>query len=215
MKTALSIQALWALWAIVLHAQFTSADSLDGADCGSRPPQDQLACYQQQCPMPGPPGFSCASYPPPDQLDCYRERCHDVYTSSSTSSATATSSATQSDDGSVTSIIYATSLVTITSCGPEVTNCPAGKGSSIITSSVISYTTVCPVSNQPLASIKTAANQGAIATSSGETPSTDTNTSGQTTESTGPEIFTGGAVGNRLAGWGLVVALAVVGGLLC
>ncbi|KAM3066654.1 hypothetical protein ACMFMG_002366 [Clarireedia jacksonii] len=206
MKTTLSVQVLWA---IAFHAQFISAGIM--------------------CPMPGPPGSSCASYPPPDRLDCYKKYCHDVYKSSSTSTTTKTSSAVESDDGLATSIIYATTLITITSCGPEVTNCPAGKGSAVITSSVIAYTTVCPISNPPVAPIKTAVNQGAIATSapngptessgatsdSGKIASTAVDTNGDTSESTGPEIFTGGAVGNRLAGWGLVVALAVVGGLLC
>lgn len=45
---------------------------------------------------------------------------------------------------STTSTVYTTSIYTITSCAPEVTNCPARIGK--VTTDVISlYTTVCPV----------------------------------------------------------------------
>jgi len=45
---------------------------------------------------------------------------------------------------STTSTVYTTSIYTITSCAPEVTNCPAKIGK--VTTDVISlYTTVCPV----------------------------------------------------------------------
>jgi len=45
---------------------------------------------------------------------------------------------------STTSTVYTTSVYTITSCAPEVTNCPAKLGS--VTTDIISlYTTVCPV----------------------------------------------------------------------
>jgi len=46
--------------------------------------------------------------------------------------------------GSTTSTVYTTSVYTITSCAPTVTNCPARLGQ--VTTDVISlYTTVCPV----------------------------------------------------------------------
>jgi len=45
---------------------------------------------------------------------------------------------------STTSTVYTTSVYTVTSCAPEVTNCPAKMGS--VTTDIISlYTTVCPV----------------------------------------------------------------------
>jgi hypothetical protein len=45
---------------------------------------------------------------------------------------------------STTSTVYTTSVYTITSCAPEVTNCPAKIGQ--VTTDIISlYTTVCPV----------------------------------------------------------------------
>ena len=51
---------------------------------------------------------------------------------------------TSSPAGYTTSTVYTTSVYTITSCAPTVTNCPAKLGS--VTTEVISlYTTVCPV----------------------------------------------------------------------
>ncbi|KAL1636530.1 hypothetical protein SLS56_001115 [Neofusicoccum ribis] len=45
-----------------------------------------------------------------------------------------------------TSTVYATSLYTVTSCAPEVTNCPASSGTpAVVTSIVAISTTVCPV----------------------------------------------------------------------
>lgn len=45
-----------------------------------------------------------------------------------------------------TSTVYATQLHTITSCAPEVTNCPARSGTpAVVTSIVAISTTVCPV----------------------------------------------------------------------
>ena len=49
-----------------------------------------------------------------------------------------------------TSVVYSTDLITITSCAATVTNCPAhpelATEERIITSVVVAYTTVCPIS---------------------------------------------------------------------
>lgn len=47
-----------------------------------------------------------------------------------------------------TSTVYTTSVHTITSCGPEVPNCPAGS-STVVTETVAVSTTVCPVTMTP------------------------------------------------------------------
>ncbi|KAJ8069432.1 hypothetical protein OCU04_003086 [Sclerotinia nivalis] len=51
-----------------------------GKNCAGVAPNDELACFQKLCPMPGPPGFSCGSVPPQYQLNCYKKRCYEVYT---------------------------------------------------------------------------------------------------------------------------------------
>ncbi|KAM0326248.1 hypothetical protein ACHAQA_006845 [Verticillium albo-atrum] len=48
-----------------------------------------------------------------------------------------------SDVELTTSTVYATNVYTVTSCAPEVTNCPAGP--HVTTETVALYTTVCPV----------------------------------------------------------------------
>jgi hypothetical protein len=47
-------------------------------------------------------------------------------------------------DKSTTSTVYTTSVYTITSCAPEVTDCP-GKMGSVTTDVISLYTTICPV----------------------------------------------------------------------
>jgi hypothetical protein len=47
------------------------------------------------------------------------------------------------DKPMTTSTVYEASVYTITSCAPEVTDCPAKMGQ--VTSEVISYTTICPI----------------------------------------------------------------------
>ena len=45
-----------------------------------------------------------------------------------------------------TSTVFATTEITVTSCAPEITNCPAeSKTQMVITSTISSFTTVCPV----------------------------------------------------------------------
>ncbi|KAF3013744.1 hypothetical protein E8E14_007694 [Neopestalotiopsis sp. 37M] len=45
-----------------------------------------------------------------------------------------------------TSTVYSTNIFTITSCAPEVTNCPASSGSPAVVTSIIALsTTVCPI----------------------------------------------------------------------
>ncbi|KAK1827660.1 hypothetical protein QBC39DRAFT_361397 [Podospora conica] len=46
-----------------------------------------------------------------------------------------------------TSTVYATSVHTVTSCKPEVTNCPAKKGPVVVTEVVAVSTTVCAVTD--------------------------------------------------------------------
>lgn len=56
-----------------------------------------------------------------------------------------TASASASSESMTTSTVYATSLITVTSCEPTVTSCPAQ--STVVTTTVIPVsTTVCPVS---------------------------------------------------------------------
>ncbi|KAF7862574.1 hypothetical protein EAF04_007447 [Stromatinia cepivora] len=43
--------------------------------CISVVPENQLECYRQNCPMPGPIGYSCNSLPPQYQLQCYESHC--------------------------------------------------------------------------------------------------------------------------------------------
>jgi len=45
-----------------------------------------------------------------------------------------------------TSTVYATTEITVTSCAPEITNCPAeSRTPMVITSTISSFTTICPV----------------------------------------------------------------------
>ncbi|ETS76298.1 hypothetical protein PFICI_11685 [Pestalotiopsis fici W106-1] len=45
-----------------------------------------------------------------------------------------------------TSTVYSTTIYTVTSCAPEVTNCPASSGSPAVVTSIIALsTTVCPI----------------------------------------------------------------------
>lgn len=48
-------------------------------------------------------------------------------------------------DHSTTKTVYATSVHTVTSCKPEVTNCPAKKGPVVVTEVVAVSTTICAV----------------------------------------------------------------------
>jgi len=48
-------------------------------------------------------------------------------------------------DAKTTKTVYATSVHTVTSCKPEVTNCPAKKGPVVVTEVVAVSTTVCAV----------------------------------------------------------------------
>ncbi|KAI9903596.1 hypothetical protein N3K66_000125 [Trichothecium roseum] len=61
-----------------------------------------------------------------------------------------------------TSTVYTTEVTTITSCGPEVPDCPAG-GSTVVTQTVAVSTTVCPVT-------ETITNPHTTATNSPEEP---------------------------------------------
>ncbi|EME77248.1 uncharacterized protein MYCFIDRAFT_217024 [Pseudocercospora fijiensis CIRAD86] len=69
------------------------------------------------------------------------------YGSSSSSSTVVNAVTTSSGIPSyTTSTIYSTTLQTITSCAPEVTNCPASTGGTyVVTQTVAISTTVCPV----------------------------------------------------------------------
>ncbi|KAH7041925.1 hypothetical protein B0J12DRAFT_731005 [Macrophomina phaseolina] len=56
--------------------------------------------------------------------------------------------------GFTQSTVYATSVYTVTSCAPEVTNCPARSGTpAVVTSIVAISTTICPVSETGSASV--------------------------------------------------------------
>lgn len=56
--------------------------------------------------------------------------------------------------GFTASTVYATSVYTVTSCAPEVTNCPARSGTPAVVTSVVAIsTTICPVSETGVASV--------------------------------------------------------------
>lgn len=56
--------------------------------------------------------------------------------------------------GFTASTVYATSVYTVTSCAPEVTNCPARSGTPAVVTSVVAIsTTICPVSETGAASV--------------------------------------------------------------
>jgi chitinase len=52
--------------------------------------------------------------------------------------------ATPSAPAQTTLTIYTTTVYTITSCAPTITNCPAKLG-AVTTDTIIAYTTVCPI----------------------------------------------------------------------
>jgi chitinase len=52
--------------------------------------------------------------------------------------------ATPSAPAQKTLTIYTTTVYTVTSCAPAITNCPAKLG-AVITDTIIAYTTVCPI----------------------------------------------------------------------
>lgn len=80
-----------------------------------------------------------------------------------TSSADALAhSTTDLPEGMTTSTLTTTNTYTITSCAASVTNCPNSYTQQIVTSMVVSYTTVCPV---------TATQTGPAATGNGGVPS--------------------------------------------
>ncbi|KAG9253979.1 uncharacterized protein F5Z01DRAFT_636645 [Emericellopsis atlantica] len=72
-------------------------------------------------------------------------------------SATPAANATITSDGLVTSTATTTKVYTITSCHASVPNCPASETQKIVTSTIISSVTVCPVEQtaEPTTSSKT------------------------------------------------------------
>lgn len=62
----------------------------------------------------------------------------------STTSLTEWFTSTKLSSPLTTSVVYTTKEYTITSCGPEITNCPA-HSTVVVTSTEVAYTTVCPV----------------------------------------------------------------------
>ncbi|KAE8443588.1 hypothetical protein EG329_001750 [Mollisiaceae sp. DMI_Dod_QoI] len=85
-------------------------------------------------------------------------------------------------DKSTTSTVYTTSVYTVTSCAPEVTDCPAKMGS--VTTDIISlYTTICPVTET-----ETATSSAPITTETPWTTSTVYETKEYTILSCPPEV---------------------------
>ncbi|RYO80151.1 hypothetical protein DL762_007802 [Monosporascus cannonballus] len=92
--------------------------------------------------------------------------------SATSSSATSATTFTSVTSYMTTSTVYSTIVSTITSCGPTVTNCPAGEGeTATVTSTVAISTTICPVT-ETFTSVSTPVQPETSATEkpSGETP---------------------------------------------
>ncbi|RYP20727.1 hypothetical protein DL765_002677 [Monosporascus sp. GIB2] len=92
--------------------------------------------------------------------------------SATSSSATEATTFTSVTSYMTTSTVYSTIVSTITSCGPTVTNCPAGEGeTATVTSTVAISTTICPVT-ETFTSVSTPVQPETSATEkpSGETP---------------------------------------------
>ena len=74
-----------------------------------------------------------------------------VSTTECLETSTSTSSSTTKSASYTTSTVYTTKVYTVTSCKPEVTNCPSKP--HVTTEVSILYTTVCPVTEVPTPSI--------------------------------------------------------------
>ncbi|KPM36305.1 hypothetical protein AK830_g10274 [Neonectria ditissima] len=81
-----------------------------------------------------------------------------------------------------TSVVYTTSVSTVTACPASVTNCPVG---SVVTETVALYTTVCPVSAEATSTGGSGSGSG---TDSGSETITETVTNVHTVTSCAPEV---------------------------
>jgi hypothetical protein len=92
-------------------------------------------------------------------------------------------------DKSTTSTVYTTSVYTITSCAPEVTDCP-GKIGSVTTDVISLYTTICPVTETESSStwIRTSTPSAPITSETPWTTSTIYTTKEYTITSCPPEV---------------------------
>ncbi|KAH6973739.1 hypothetical protein BKA56DRAFT_619949 [Ilyonectria sp. MPI-CAGE-AT-0026] len=76
-----------------------------------------------------------------------------------------------------TSTVYTTNVKTVTSCGPEVTNCPANSGTVVVvTETVAVSTTICPVTETQVHTPSAA--QSSPATASDNSPATTSSPAG-------------------------------------
>ncbi|RYP37558.1 hypothetical protein DL767_002866 [Monosporascus sp. MG133] len=91
--------------------------------------------------------------------------------SATSSSATEATTFTSVTSYMTTSTVYSTIVSTVTSCGPTVTDCPAGEGeTATVTSTVAISTTICPVT-ETFTTVSTPVQPGTSAT---EKPSSET-----------------------------------------
>lgn len=86
------------------------------------------------------------------------------YGGSTSSEVSAASVSTPATSALSTSTIYSTTINTVTSCGPEVTNCPA-HSTALVTKTIAISTTICPVTATETGSSTSVSAQGYNSTS--------------------------------------------------
>ncbi|KAI9861146.1 MAG: hypothetical protein M1824_002644 [Vezdaea acicularis] len=116
------------------------------ADQGGYPcPADSFCLVQGYCCPAGEDPATCA-------INNGVTLPSDFNTAPLPSATPAPSASSYSNSSMTTSVVYTTTLLTVTSCAATVVSCPASS-TVVITSTIAAYTTVCPVTAVPVTTI--------------------------------------------------------------
>ncbi|KAK6952115.1 hypothetical protein Daesc_006647 [Daldinia eschscholtzii] len=120
--------------ATITSSSYSASTTSSEEDC---PPDETSSSFVESSTY----SASSGSYPTASVTASVPNTISETQSVSATSSPYPTGSASTTEY--TTSTIYSTTVYTVTSCAPSVTNCPA-KG-SVVTETIALYTTVCPV----------------------------------------------------------------------